>query len=124
MSSDGEAADDSVAPLREVHFYQYVDELGLVDTAAGMGGTATGEARGRGWQCGRRCARMAEEARSTLRGRRLFTLFAVVNLVNYLDRGVSAVYTRYRVYEVEGRRTNVVDLAKASRTSAAVCCLQ
>lgn len=28
------------------------------------------------------------DARATLRGRRLFTLFAVVNLVNYLDRGV------------------------------------
>lgn len=92
MSSDGEAADDSVAPPREVHFYTYVDELGLVDTAAGTSGKATGEARGRGWQCGRRCARIVEEARSSLRGRRLFTLFAVVNLVNYLDRGVSCVY--------------------------------
>lgn len=31
----------------------------------------------------------AGEARASLRGRRLFTLFAVVNLINYLDRGVS-----------------------------------
>lgn len=28
------------------------------------------------------------DARASLRGRRLFTLFAVVNLFNYLDRGV------------------------------------
>lgn len=92
MSTDGEAADDSVAPPREVHFYRYVDELGLVDTGAGTS-KATDEARGRGrgWQCGRRCARIVEEARSSLRGRRLFTLFAVVNLVNYLDRGVSGL---------------------------------
>ncbi|CBJ29989.1 conserved unknown protein [Ectocarpus siliculosus] len=34
------------------------------------------------------CAGWVQEARDSLRGRRLFTLLAVVNLVNYLDRGV------------------------------------
>lgn len=43
--------------------------------------------RGRAWAAG--VARWGEELRASLRGRRLFTLFAVVNLVNYLDRGVS-----------------------------------
>lgn len=95
MSTDGEAVDDSVALPREVHFYRYVDELGLVDTAAVGTSKATSEARGRGLQCGRRCARIVEEARWSLRGRRLFTLFAVVNLVNYLDRGVSVVCIEY-----------------------------
>lgn len=33
-------------------------------------------------------ARWGNELRASLRGRRLFTLFALVNLVNYLDRGV------------------------------------
>lgn len=41
------------------------------------------------WAWAERCSRWADEARASLRGRRLFTLFAVVNLVNYLDRGVS-----------------------------------
>lgn len=94
MSTDGESGDDSVLLPGEVNFYRYNDELGSADTAAVM--TTTGQAkeanaRGCGWQFGRRCARMVEEARSSLRGRRLFTLFAVVNLVNYLDRGVSAL---------------------------------
>lgn len=35
-----------------------------------------------------RCVGWVGDARASLRGRRLFTLFAVVNLVNYLDRGV------------------------------------
>lgn len=38
------------------------------------------------------CWRWTEELRESLRGRRLFTLFALVNLVNYLDRGVSSLY--------------------------------
>lgn len=46
-----------------------------------------GAARGRAWAAG--VARWVEDLRASLRGRRLFTLFAVVNLVNYLDRGVS-----------------------------------
>lgn len=98
MSTDGESGDDSALLPRDANFYRFDDELGSADTAVVM--TATGQAkesnaRGCGWQLGRRCARMVEEARSSLRGRRLFTLFAVVNLVNYLDRGVSALYHIY-----------------------------
>ncbi len=32
--------------------------------------------------------RWIRDARSSLRGRRLYTLFTVVNLLNYMDRGV------------------------------------
>lgn len=38
-----------------------------------------------------RCEMWVEEMRSSLRGRRLFALFALVHFVNYMDRGV-----RYR----------------------------
>lgn len=41
-----------------------------------------------------RCFRWSDELRQTLRGRRLFTLFALVNLVNYIDRGVRLRCTR------------------------------
>lgn len=39
--------------------------------------------------CIRTSLRWIDELRESLRGRRLFTLFALVNLVNYVDRGVS-----------------------------------
>lgn len=39
------------------------------------------------------CAGWVQEARDSLRGRRLFTLLAMVNLVNYLDRGVRGYST-------------------------------
>lgn len=35
-----------------------------------------------------RCGRWGEELRESLHGRRLYTLFALVNLVNYMDRAV------------------------------------
>lgn len=51
------------------------------DRAMHMHTTAAGRKMGQ-------CAGWVQEARDSLRGRRLFTLLAVVNLVNYLDRGV------------------------------------
>lgn len=66
------------------HFNHALATAGDDDGAVGAG------ARVSGWVG--TFLRWIEELRASLRGRRLFTLFALVNLVNYLDRGVSSWY--------------------------------
>lgn len=61
-----------------------------VDPASGADGASVGRGGGaRVKGCIGTCLRWIDELRESLRGRRLFTLFALVNLVNYVDRGVS-----------------------------------
>lgn len=86
IATDDEAGDASVGASRGELNCSYVNDE---------------ESRHRRWGWAARCARVGEEMRSSLRGRRLFTLFAFVNLVNYLDRGVSG----------DGRRRPLASIA-------------